>query len=322
MRRTLPLLCALGCSGVPKRSADDATPPDTASEDPEAAPLFSGVGTFQLELEPPSAGAPGEAHILGSVLDGPTPRTVVWEVAATEGDCELLRPRVPFCDPGCASSEACVEDDVCQPYPTAVEVGTVTVAGVATTAGETTFSMEPVAGYYQPAADVDLADPPFAEGDTVTFSASGSASVAPFVMTAQGIAPLDVTSESITFADGESVVVEWTPGRHPHDAVLQISINVSYHGGTKGTISCRTADSGALELSGSMLDDLKALGLSGWPIIVFSRTHLGTTEPDVAVDLLIESSVTRDVHIPGLVSCNTDADCPDGQTCQFDFQCG
>ena len=79
---------------------------------------------------------------------------------------------------------------------------------------------------------------------------------------------------------------------------------------------------GALELSGGMLDDLKALGVSGWPIIVFSRTSLGTTDPAVEVDLIIESSVTRDVQIPGVISCNTDADCPDGQTCQFDFQCG
>ena len=322
MRHVLTLLWAAGCSSPPKIIPDDGTASDTATEEPVDAVDFDGVGTFQLELVPPRGDDSGEAAILGTVLDGPTPGTVVWEVAATEGDCELRTPRVPFCDPGCSSSEACVEDDVCQAYPTAIEVGTVDVAGVQTTAGETRFSMDPVAGYYQPAADIDLAWPPFAEGDMVTFTASGNASAPPFTMTAHGIAPLDITSETITFTDGEPVQVEWAPGDQPELSVMNISVNISYHAGTKGTISCQTPDSGTLELSGSMLDDLKALGISGWPIIVFSRTSLGTTDPDVAVDLLIESSVTRNVEIPGLISCNSDADCPDGQTCQFDFQCG
>ena len=322
MRQMLPLLWAIGCGGsktmvLPPDEGTD-TAPTTDSEPVD----FDGVGTFQLELAPPRGDDPGEAAILGTVLDGPTPGTVVWEVAATEGDCELRTPRVPFCDPGCDSSEACVEDDVCQPYPTAIEVGTVTVAGVTTTAGTDTFEMEPIAGYYQPAADVDLAWPPFAEGDEVTFAASGNSTAPAFTMTARGIVPLEVTSDTITFTDGEAVELTWTPASAPDRSVINLSVNISYHSGTKGLIACQTPDTGALELSGGMLDDLKALGVSGWPIIVFSRTSLGSTDPAVDVDLILESSVTRDVQIPGVISCNTDADCPDGQTCQFDFQCG
>ena len=299
MRHAIALLGMVGCSSPPKTiPVDDAT--DSASEEPVDAVDFDGVGTFQLELAPPRGDDPGEAAILGTVLDGPTPGTVVWEGSTAEGDCELLVPRVPFCDPGCDSSEACVEDDVCQAYPTTIEVGTVAVKGVETITGETTFSMEPVAGYYQPAADIDLAWPPFAEGDVVTFSASGDATAPPFTMTARGIVPLEVTSETITFADGESVLVEWAPGGQPDLTVMNLSINISYHAGTKGMISCQTPDTGALELSGAMIDDLKALGISGWPIIVFNRTTQSTTDPDVAVDLLIESSVTRDVEIPGV----------------------
>ena len=322
MRHSAVLLCVLGCGSPSKSIPLDGTVPDTASDPGEERPDFDGTGTFQLELAPPRGDRPGEAAILGTVLDGPTPSNVIWEVAATEGDCELRTPRVPFCDPGCDSAEACVEDDVCQPYPTAVDVGTVTVGGVQTTSGVTSFSMEPVAGYYQPAADIDLAWPPFSEGDMVTFAAGGNATTAPFSMTAHGITPLEVSSETITFVDGESVELQWTPAGQPDRSVIQLSVNISYHAGTKGVIACQTPDTGALELSGAMIDDLKALGLSGWPIIVFSRTGLGSTEPDVAVELIVESSVTRDVEIPGLVSCNTDADCPDGQTCQFDFQCG
>lgn len=322
MRLSLALACAVGCTSTDKPSGPDDTAPETPEDTASSPTDFDGVGTFQLELAPARGDQPGEAAILGTVLNGPTPGTVVWEVAATDGACELRTPRVPFCDPGCDSSEACVEDDECQPYSTAIEVGTVTVSGVETTTGATEFSMEPVAGYYQPAADIDLAFPPFAEGDPVTFTVDGGTTAPAFTMTARGIAALDVPEDVITLDDGQSVEVTWSPAGQPDLSVMNLSVNVSYHAGTKGIIACQTPDTGTLELSGALLDQLKALGLSGWPIIVYSRTSRGTTDPNVAVDLLIESSATRDVEIPGVISCNSDADCPDGQSCQPDFQCG
>lgn len=307
MRLSLLLLLLTSCSS---QTEDNPSPED-----------FPGTGTFQVEIVPPNSKDPGQAAILGRVLDGVNPSNVIWEVAATEGDCVLLTPRIPFCDPKCSSSEACVEDDECQPYPTGIDIGTVTVEGIKTTAGETDFTMDPVAGYYQPAADIDLAYPPFAEGDAIVFSASGNEEVVPFTMTAQGIVPFEIITESITLEDGKSVEIEWVPGGLPDLAVINLSVNISYHAGTKGTISCETPDSGAIELPSTMVDALKDLGLSGWPMIVFSRTITGTTEPELPVDLIIESSMTQNVNIPGLISCNTDADCPEDQTCQLDFRC-
>ena len=67
---------------------------------------------------------------------------------------------------------------------------------------------------------------------------------------------------------------------------------------------------------------LKALGISGWPVIVYTRVSHGTSTPETPAELFVESSISRDVTIPGLISCNTDADCPEGQTCLGDFQCG
>jgi hypothetical protein len=280
-----------------------------------------GHGTFEVELVPGFEGA-GQAAILGRVRDGPSPANVIWELAGTEGDCELRTPRIPFCDPGCDVSEVCVEDDVCEPYPDVIEVGTVTVDGVQTTDGQTRFSMDPVGGYYQPAAAIDLVYPPFSEGDPVTFEAAGNETAAPFTMSVEGIGPIEVLSEAITLEDGQSVLVEWTPAMRPELAVIHVDINISYHGGTRGKLTCETADSGSLTLPGSLLDGLKELGVSGWPIIVFTRENTGTTEPELAVDLVIESSSTESLQIPGLISCNSDVDCPDGQECQFDFQCG
>ncbi len=278
-------------------------------------------GAFQLELVPEADGS-GQAAILGRLYDGATPENVIWEIADTDGSCELLTPRIPFCDPGCTGSEACVEDGVCEPYPTAIDAGLVTVEGVETVAGEAGFTMESIAGYYQPPAGVALAWPPFAEGDVVRFSAAGSAASAPFSMTAHGIAPLEVTSGTVDLPDGESVTVTWTQSSQPDLADLFVSINISYHAGTKGLLRCEVSDTGSLQLSASLLDGLKALGVSGWPIIVYSRVSEGTSDPQAPARLFVESSVTDDVTIPGLVSCTGDADCPDGQSCLGDFQCG
>jgi hypothetical protein len=186
-------------------------------------------GAFQVELVPAVADDPGQAAILGRLYDGPTSSTVIWEVAATEGACELLTPRVPFCDSSCPGTEACVEDAERQLYPTVIDVGDVLVEGVESTDGASRFTMEPIARYYQPPAAIDLAYPPFSEGEEVTFTASGSESSSPFTMTARGIAPLEVTTETLDLVDGESVEVAWTPGEEPELADLLISINISYH---------------------------------------------------------------------------------------------
>jgi len=39
------------------------------------------------------------------------------------------------------------------------------------------------------------------------------------------------------------------------------------------------------------------------------------------VDLVLSSQVERGVEVPGVVSCNEDADCPGGQRCQPDRRC-
>ncbi len=307
---TLLALWVLGCSQ------------ETTEQPPGPVGDQHGEGAFQLEIVPPGDQKPGMAAILGKVNDGPNPELIVWESASIENACELLVPRIPFCYPSCPNLSACVEDDVCQEYPSALDVGTVTVDGVETTDGETRFTMDPIAGYYQPAATIDLAIPPFAEGGVVTFTASGTPTAAPFTLTATGVSALEVLSESITLEDGEPVVVQWVPPAEPSLSTVLVSVNISYHGGTKGRIICRTPDTGVLELSGPILDELKALGVSGWPMMVFTRTSRSHTEPEMPVELIIESSVTQFVNIPGLTSCDSDADCPDGLTCQADFQCG
>ena len=92
-------------------------------------------------------------------------------------------------------------------------------------------------------------------------------------------------------------------------------------------IECDVGDTGSLELPADMIDQLKALGISGWPSIVVSRKAIGlANNSQVQVDLVIVSTLEMFVDIPGLVSCTCPVgepcpECPAGQTCQDDLKC-
>jgi len=318
---TLPGILTLLVSAGACTSAGDESPSDG-----DQAPAGPAFGAFQVALVPLVAGARGEpdtpafTSIVGKVSDGPTPSGMIWEEAAANGDCRLVTPRIPFCEQPCGGGALCVEDGECQPYPAAIGVGTVHVEGLQTTGGQTSLSMDPVAGYYQLGGGVGLVYPPFAEGDDVTLTAGGSASAPGFTLAARGIGPLEVTSEILRL-DGEPMVLEWTPPGQAGLATISVAIDISYHGGTKGQVLCDAPDTGSLEIAASLLDGLKALGVSGFPKAEIARTAVGSADPPDQVDLVIVSRVTKMLEIPGVVSCNEDGDCPEGQTCQFDFRC-
>ena len=308
------LLLSYSCGGeTPSVDApSDQGIPGSATQQP--------FGTFQVALVAPRGETPGFTSVLGKVYDGPTPPAIIWEEAASGGGCRLLTPRVPFCEEPCGSGTICVEDGRCQPYPSPITVGTVQANGLRTDAGANTFSMDPIANNYQPTGGIRLPHPAFFEGDDITFSASGTASVAPFTMTAKAIGPLEVADKTLTL-DGGPMTLEWTPAQQPELAPISAAFDISYHGGTKGKIECESPDTGSLQVSASLLDQLKALGVSGFPKVEITRKAIGTTDPSVETELVIQSMITKILEIPGVISCNEDADCPEEQACQPDFRC-
>jgi len=183
--------------------------------------------------------------------------------------------------------------------------------------------MRAVAGNSQPPAETLLVYPAFAEGSPVTLIAAGTSSVPAFSMQARGIAPLELLNPSIELVDGRSVTLTWVAAAQPTRSAIQVSLDISHHGGTSGKIECVSEDSGRLELPALLLDVLKALGVSGFPTIVVTRSARAVTGMDVGqIELVLRSRVEREVTIPGLVSCEDDLDCPDEQTCLPDLRCG
>ncbi|MDB5051940.1 MAG: putative secreted protein [Fibrobacteres bacterium] len=307
--RVLPLfLFVFACTNDP---GDDGKP---------ATGTHATSGSFQVSLVAPTDISQGFTSVLGKVYTGPAPSSLIWEEAAKSGECRLLKPRVPFCEQSCGSGAICVEDNQCRDFPKSVGIGRVSVTGLKTKSGAVSFAMDPVVNSYQPTGGIILDFPPFAEGDAVTFSASGDTGASAFTVSAVGISPLEVLTDSLTLADGKPISLEWTPPKSAGATVISVAVDISHHGGIKGKIECEGPDDGKLEIAAALVDQLKALGVSGYPNIGISRKATSTNAA-VHVDLVLESGITKALIIPGLISCEDNDGCPDGQTCQKDLQC-
>lgn len=296
-----------GASGV------DVGGPDSAAGDPSTM-----TGVFQVRLVAAASGRSGYTSVVGRIYDGPVPSLFGWLPGAKEGDCQLFTPKVPFCAPSCSGSAACVGDGVCQAYPTSRSVGIVRVKGIATATGASEFSMEPEANSYQPAESLPLQS--FQEGDLIRFEAQGDYFPG-FAVEARGIGALHVTNESLSLAEDQELILTWDKPRLPENAKIRVKLDLSHHGGTKGKIDCETNDTGSLRVAASLLTQLLRLGVAGFPSMTITRSSSGTAASADNVVLEVSSEVERQVQVAGVVSCNDDADCPDGGICQKDRTC-
>lgn len=290
------------------------------------------VGTFQVELvsaveatnDTPARDA--FVSVLGRVYEHPVPSLVVWEQSDETSGCQLFVPRVPFCNPACASGEACVDDQICKAFPESYDLGAVTIEGIATETGAT-LSMDPLppSNTYQPLASAGIAYPPFGAGDPVSLRTEGGALDA-FSIESTGIEELVLTEPAgdLPFASGEPATLAWEPSNNAQSRV-EVIIDISHHGGQKGEIRCSVPDNGSLTIPEKLVTGLIDLGFSGFPSAQISRVAVGSTTTSAGnVELKVMHTVTRFIEIPGLVSCEETGStegCPDGETCQDDLKC-
>ncbi len=314
-------LSACGTSSSTQDASTPATDRGATPSDGSAANADASVGTFQVQMIAPTDAAVGYTTVVGRVQDGPTPSQIVWQQAATEGDCRLLTPRVPFCSTSCGGSAVCVENETCQPYPTAQSVGTVRVTGIRTAAGATTFEMIAVSNSYQTPGDVMLPYPAFAEGDMIRVEAAGSAWTPAFALDARGIAPFALGAGPLRIQTGQGVALTWTAPRQTGQRV-HVRLDISHHGGTRGKIECSTADDGELTIPAALISRLVALGVAGFPTIVVGRSSSGSASVRAGrVELTVTSEIEVPIEVPGVRSCTEDSEC-DGGMCRPDLTCG
>lgn len=281
------------------------------------------VGTFEVSLLAPTAADPdGHTSVLGRVNDGPSPSLVLWEDSVADGDCRLFTPRVPFCSEACAGETVCAGDDLCQAYPTARDVGTVHVSGLALSGGSRAIALEPLANTYQLGPGSELPFPAFAEGDPIRVEAEGC-DYAGFALEAEGVAPLELAARELVLDRDGPLQLRWRAAGEGGSSRIHVKLDISHHGGSKGKIECETDDDGDLDLPADLVAELLDLGVAGYPtVIVTRRTRDAARIAPGRVELTIDARIERAVTIPGLESCAKDEECARGERCRADLTCG
>ena len=255
------------------------------------------VGVFSVRLIDPEQTPPGATNVEGRVREGPllAPDGFVWTELAREGDCVLREPDAPFCNPRCVSPEKCVAENTCAADPQIRSVGTVTVQGLNTADGATTFDMNPQSEnnpIYQPMG-VSINYPPCNAGDTVSLSASGDV-YAGFSTQTTCIEQLVVTNTGdIVVQPDTPTVLTWNAPAQTASRII-VAVDISHHGGQEGQIDCDAPDTGTLEIPASLITWLINLGTAGFPDVIIARRSVGSAPLDHGtVDFMMSSSVTR-----------------------------
>ena len=269
------------------------------------------VGGFIIELKQASATVPEHTEFVGNVSDGVSLSNIVWDVVTRTGGCELLKPRAPFCSAPCENGDTCVEDDQCATSPTLQSAGIVTLKGL----GSADIEIEPIVNRYQLPGDVRLPFPPAAEGAAVTLTASGGTTGA-FTIDTRMVAPL-VSSGTVTIDTGKSLTLTWQAPADKTQARMQVKLDISKHGGSKGKIECDVVDSGELEIPAALITKLIDLGVAGFSVVNMSRVGTGSTVIAAGkVNFQTLSELTRELVVAGVESCYTTAECTSG-TCNL-----
>ncbi len=314
------------CGTTPATPGDGGTTDATSdAASPDGAATGGAIsGTFQVQLVAPSGTTPGYTNVVGRVQLGETPETTAWTEALTDGDCRVLTPRIPFCATPCGSTAACVADNTCRPYPTSQSAGTVRMTGLRTASGAMPIELTLVANNYQPPGSVTLPFPAFSEGDALRIEAGGAGAIPAFAVDGRGIAALTVMSTMLQVAPNTPVELQWTaPGAMGPGSRVKVKLDISHHGGTRGMISCETADDGSLTIGAGLVTRLVGLGVAGFPSIVVTRENVGSANVGTGrVHMVVSSTVERYVTVPGVRSCTSNDDCMGMGNCRADLTCG
>lgn len=335
------LLFTLACesdddvtSDAATHDAHDAAAHDASGTDSSTEPsaLRDAVGTFSIELieEVPATGetdaTPATTSIIGRVYEVPAPSMTQWLLEAEEGECRLLKPRAPFCDPACTGGAICESDDTCTPLPKAIDLGVLTLTGLNDDSGAHPLELTALApsNTYQPRGSSPFVYPPFEEGRSVVLSVEGGA-YEPFELSATAIAPLKLSVASPLLFDPEgTTVVRWEAPKDSASSHVIVRVDISHHGGQKGELSCETADDGELELPATLVRGLVDLGVAGYPTIEVVRESRSTLEQAPGIALAISSSIMLELDIPGITSCSEPGQqdvCDEGELCQNNKLC-
>jgi len=258
------------------------------------------VGAFEV------AHWDGYATLTGNVASGVIPATILTALEEENG-CRLFERENPFCDPTCDPGEVCTHDGECIPYPSNLDVGAVTVAGLS----ESITLTADTSGYYW---DTTVGWPLFNAGDLVQMTAVGGSEVGEFSLRGLGVDDLVVGSENWEIVSGEDLEITWTPS--VQESRIRLSFNVDQHGNSPVTMYCDVEDTGSAQVSGALLNTLLNYGVSGFATGTARRQTVDSLAIETGcVEMSVYHHVAAQLSVSGHTPCYSDNDCPDGQVC-------
>lgn len=247
------------------------------------------VGSVRVELFLPDKYATATAQF----FDGsPAPMSPLQTVQDANG-CML---RVPVtCPSNCEPGFSCSDDKQCIKKPSPMNVGNITVDGVASSS-LVLLPEPPMFAYSGPTLTTF---PPCAEGDDVKAQASL------FSFTGKCITPLEVTSQlPIPVTSGMPTHITWKAPGKPGISRVLLSLEISHHGGgSKGQVDCDVPDTGSFDIPASLVTALLALGRAGYPTVEMSRVSTAKDPTQSRASLTIVSSAGQLAVDTGVISC-------------------
>ena len=266
--------------------------------------------------------SPPQTGFLGFVRSGWSPPNIVWRITAQEGPCKLVVPETPFCNPACTGSAVCTEGGRCVAQPVARNAGRVRLRGLQTEIRrpgdqhDRDGRADGLSAAHRLAAGLPavLARRPGGTGRRRRRRGRVLA-VDP------GHRPAGHSRQRNPDRSPRRRASPCAGRRPPAGAtsVIQAVFDLSLHAGTKGKIECEVPDTGAHDVSASLMDKLLDLGTAGFPKVTVTRqSQASTAVASGRVRLAVLSEMLRELMIEGQISCTEDAECPSGRTCDLD----
>ncbi len=262
------------------------------------------VGYLSVVLNPAIDTAAAYTTVLGKVYSGPVLTSVIETPVASNTECKVVSFSQQNCtNPACTTGETCAATNDCQANPTLVSVGDVSVTGI----GSSAIKLSAINKNYQYAGDITY--PGFAEGDTITMTATGDFYSA-FGVSTKGVAPIVLSEASYMIDAGTALALKWTPGSAAVGAKVNLGLNISKHGGSAGYLSCDVSDSGSYTIPADLISKLIAMGVAGFPQLTVTRSTIGEANVSTGtVQLAVQSLAIPNLQVKGICSCFSNSDC-------------
>jgi hypothetical protein len=214
--------------------------------------------------------------------------------AMREGACRLLTFEAAFCEPFC--NGVCVDENVCEPFPTWVSAGDVVVTGLK---APLRLEADQTLGFYNPTS-FPIPEDLFDAGDPISATAEGDV-VPAFTLAAQGVAPLESeVGPDLVMVDGQDLEVTWTPAGGGDRIRLTLNSPNQGHGlPYRGIIECEGDDTGSLIVPRALIDTFPASFGAGICVSIdcppsqLVRYRAGRVDPDGAgdIELVVGSAI-------------------------------